>query len=509
MIIKTLDDFDKFESKIGSEFRKFRLADIFHSLHLYGKTAEHPFIVAGAALFAIRFSIPSKIIQQKKGISSKDLNKLLNLVWQYQSIDPIVFDNDLNTDFNASNPIFLLIRLVNQQFPYNISPYSQFTRPILLYHEIPATLVGKKGVPKFDLIKEFENLNGVSVPEFINLMFVIASYLRQYSTFSLDDIVRQARSKGINIPDDQGISIAISQIAGDQKQLTNLYKKRQTGDRRFKMYDISPLLEFPIIYPCKGTGFANYGNNIISAPIPDLIAIRNSLGIYYQLFNKFNTKFSTYFGHVFAKYVSTVLENSIRSERLIDIDSEIDESYKGKKPDYAIIDGSIAIFFECKSAKLRKDAKTMATEEEVKKSLKEVIDGLEQIDKFIQACQDKTLNFEVFNECKIFKALVINIEEIYLINSKLFREIINDFLKTKKVNNLDWHILSIGELEYLQPHLAEGIHLSKVLQDLEQKTFNEVLEELAAQTQKTYKDCFLYSKQEELYQRLGIPDRSE
>ncbi|MFN6488203.1 MULTISPECIES: hypothetical protein [unclassified Nostoc] len=272
MKINTLEDLDKFESKIGSEFRKFRLGDILHSLHIYGKTAEHPFIVAGAALFAIRFSCPSKNIQQKKGISSGNLTKLLNLVWKYQSIDPITFDNDLHTNFNESNPIFLLIRVVNQQFPVNISNYSQFTRPIYLYHEIPPTLVGKKGVPKFDLIKEFENLNGVSVPEFINLMFVISSYLRQYSTFSLDDIIRQANSKGINIPDEQGISLAISQIAGDQKQLTNLYKKRQARDRRFKMYDISPLLEFSIIYPCRGTGFNDYGNNIISAPIPDLIA---------------------------------------------------------------------------------------------------------------------------------------------------------------------------------------------------------------------------------------------
>jgi hypothetical protein len=118
MLIKTLDDLDEFDSKIGSEFRKFRLADILHSLHIYEKTAEHPFIVAGAALFAIRFSIPSKIIKQKKGISSKDLNKLLHLVWQYQSIDPIILDNNLQTEFNASNPIFLLIRLVNQQWEH-------------------------------------------------------------------------------------------------------------------------------------------------------------------------------------------------------------------------------------------------------------------------------------------------------------------------------------------------------------------------------------------------------
>jgi hypothetical protein len=79
-------------------------------------------------------------------------------------------------------------------------------------------------------------------------------------------------------------------------------------------------------------------------------------------------------------------------------------------------------------------------------------------------------------------------------------------LKNDGILNLNWQILSIGEIERLQPHLLEGIYLSQVLQDLEQKTFNDVLEDLTAKTQKTYKDSFLYPKQEELYQRLGIPD---
>jgi hypothetical protein len=387
MKINTLDDLDKLESKIGYEFR---LGDILHSLHIYGKTSEHPFVIAGAVLFAIRFSLSSKNIQQKKGISSTDLTKLLNLIWKYQSIDPIIFDSDIRTDFNESNPIFLLIRIVNQQFTFNISPYSQFTRPIFLYHEIPPTLVGKKGVPKFDLIKEFENLNGMSVPEFINLMFVISSYLRQYSTFSLDDIVRQARSKEINIPNEQAISLAISQIAADQKQLTSLYEKRQVGDRRFRMYDISPLLEYPIIYPCRGTGFIDYGNNIISAPIPDLIARRSSIGIYYQLFNKFIKIFPDYFGHVLENYLGIVLNNCITSEQIFD-EHQISSSYKGKKPDYVIIDGSTAILFECKAVKLRKDAKTMATEKEINESLEQVVKGLTQLDEFIKACQKKYL----------------------------------------------------------------------------------------------------------------------
>lgn len=505
MKINTLEDLDKFEYKIGSKFKKFRLGDILHSLHIYGKTAEYPFIVAGVALFAIRFSLTSKNIQQKKGISSSDLHKLINLVWEYQSIDPIIFDNNLQTDFINSNPIFPFIRLVNQQFPFNISNYSQFTRPIFLYHEIPPTLVGKKGVPKFDLIKEFENLNGISVPEFINLMFVISSYLRQYSTFSLDDIIRQARSKGINIPDDQGISLAMSQIASDQKQLSSLYEKRQVGDRRFKMYDISPLLEFPIIYPCRGTGFIDYGNNIISAPVPDLIARRSSIGIYYQLFNNFTHIFPDYFGHVLENYLGIVLDNCITSEQIFN-ENQISSSYSGKKPDYAIIDGSMAILIECKAVKLKKDAKTMANEEAINESLKQIIKGLKQLNEFIEACQKNLPGLDKFDGCSKFKPVLVSLEKVYLINSDPFRNHINDLLRDEGIINLDWQILSIGELERLQPHLVEGIHLSEVLRDLEQKTFNDVLENLAAQTHKTYKDSFLYPKQEELYQRLGLPE---
>jgi hypothetical protein len=507
MRINSLDDLDRLESKIGQHLRKFKLGDILHSLHSKGEQIE-PFIIAELVLFAIRYCSPSKKnIQLKKNIPSKQLTYLCNLVGQYLITDPIIFDKTLQDEFTQSNPIFTFLRIANKQFPFRVYPYSQFSRPISIYYEIPIALnVNQENPKSFDMIQEFQNLNGVSIPEFTNFLFVLLSYLKAYSTFSLDDIVRQARSNGINIPDDKCISIIMSQLAGDQNKLINLYQKRQTKDRRFKMYDISPFFEFPVVYPCTNRGFHDFGNDIISLPIPDLIARRNSLGIYYQLFNNFTTKFSTYFGHVFAKYVETVLKNSITSETLIDIDSELDESYRGKKPDYALIDGNLVILFECKAIKLRKDAKTMATEEEINKSLKEVIDGIQQIDEFIKNCQAKLPNLQRFDKYTIFKPVLITLEEIYLINDYFFRDYINKFLKEKGVSCFDWQILSIGELEELQPHLSQGIHLSQVLQDLEQKTFNDVLEDLSAKTQKTYKDSFLYPKQEELYQRLGIPD---
>ena len=166
----------------------------------------------------------------------------------------------------------------------------------------------------------------------------------------------------------------------------------------------------------------------------------------------------------------------------------------------------MAILIECKAVKLKKDAKTMANEEAINESLKQIIKGLKQLNEFIEACRKNLPGLDKFDGCSKFKPVLVSLEKVYLINSDPFRNHINDLLRDEGIINLDWQILSIGELERLQPHLVEGIHLSEVLRDLEQKTFNDVLENLAAQTHKTYKDSFLYPKQEELYQRLGLPD---
>jgi hypothetical protein len=140
----------------------------------------------------------------------------------------------------------------------------------------------------------------------------------------------------------------------------------------------------------------------------------------------------------------------------------ISSSYIGKKPDYAIIDGSMAILLECKAVKLRKDAKTMVTEAEINESLKQVIKGLKQLDEFIKACQAKLPRLNKFYNCSKFKPVLVSLEKMHLINSNWFRNHANNLLKGQGIINLDWQILSIGELECLQPHLVEGIHLSQV-----------------------------------------------
>lgn len=203
-----------------------------------------------------------------------------------------------------------------------------------------------------------------------------------------------------------------------------------------------------------------------------------------------------------------VLNNSITSEVFVDI-RNLSINNNIKSPDYAIIDGSIALIFECKATKFKLPAQTIASEEAVNDSLKQVKKGLIQLDTFIKACKSKLPGLHQFHHCTIFKPIFVSLETLYLINDVDFRNHINELLRNESIVALDWQIFSIGELEILQPHLVQEIHLSQVIQDLENKTFNDVLKQLCSKTNKSYKDSFLYPKQEELYQRLGIPDRSK
>jgi len=497
-----LDDLDKLELKIRQKISKYRLGDVLYSLYEI-KDSLRPFIAAGVALFAVRFSQPSIVNQNIEPL--KNVQSIIELVTAYLLADPITFDEELNNNFMGSNPAFVRLRLACSQLPFKVSEFSQFSRPILLYHEIPNSLVGKAGIPKFDIHKEFLILNKVSIPEFINIGFAASAFARNNFSFSLNWF-EKLRSQGISLLDDKAISQALYQLAGDQVKITTLYDKRKNSDRRFRMYDFNPLQTYPLIFPCKTKGFGNFGQDFMCAPVPRLIDERMSLGIYYQLYNKFDQKFSNYFGYVLEEYLKLILNNSINSEKFIDI-RDLGNHRKSKSPDYAIIDGSVAIVLECKATKFTLAAKTISSEEAINDSLGQVKKGLIQLDTFIKA---RASNLDEFQECSRFMPVLVTLEDdMLLINDVDFRDHINELLKNEGIDNLDWQILSIGALELLQPHLAAGIHLSQVLQDLKHKSFKRVLEELTSQTRKSFKDSFLYPKQKEVYQRLNIPDRSE
>lgn len=504
MNISSLAELKKLESTIKSVFRTLPLGDVLHSLYLLKNSSPElrPFMIGGIALFAIRFCPPSKT---SKLIKNYDIRNLVNISNDYYLADPITFDKDLHDKFIDENSVFMLLRLVSSQFPFEPGLFSEFSRPALLFHEIPQQLQNLAGIPKFDFDSKFQAINGVSVIDFITIGFVISS--ASHGNFAVSqDYFKKLRKQGINVSD-HSLRAVLNQLVADKSKLVELYEKRKNQDRRFRMYDFNPLLSYPIIRPCQNKQFSTPDKDFIHAPVPELVASRISTGIFYQMYNTYGTEFSEYFGFVFERYFGLVLEKCLLSEQLLS-ESDIRSFYpskKGKAPDWIVVDGSTVLLFECKATRFSRAAQAIASEDAVNSSLAQVKKGLKQLASFISACQAKVPELQKFHQCSTFKTILISMEPLFLINSEFFREYINTILAAEGVTGLDWQILSIDELEALQPHIAAGFNLAQVLSELRSKLFNNVLENLSSQTNRTFAHSFLYDKQEELYQRLSIP----
>jgi len=505
MDINSLAELENLESTIQSVLGNLKLGDVMHSLYLLKKSSPElePFMIGGTALFAIRFCPPSKTSQLRKNY---DIRNIVNISTEYYLADPITFDQDLHDRFLDENPVFMLLRIVSSQFPFKPGLFSEFSRPALLFHEIPQQLKNLPGIAEFDFNSKFQAITKVSVIDFITIGFVIYAVCRGKFSVS-QDYFKKMRKQGINVSD-QSLRAVLNQLIADKSKLVQLYENRKNPDRRFRMYDFNPLFSYPIIRPCQNKQFSTPDKDFIHAPVPELVASRISSGIFYQMFNTYGTEFSEYFGFVFERYVGLVLEKCLLSQQLLS-ESDIRNFYpakKGKAPDWIIVDGSTVLLFECKATRFSRAAQAIASEDSVNISLAQVKKGLKQLASFISACQAKISELQKFHHCSTFKPIIVSLEPLFLINSEFFREYINTLLSAEGVTGIDWQILSINELEALQPHIASGFNLAQVLDELRNKYFNDVIENLRSQTNRTFAHSFLYDKQEELYQRLGVPE---
>ena len=501
MQVNSIEDLKKLEDLIAKRLKKIKLNVFYFSLYQFRnnnpRTAPH--IIAGLSLLACRFCIPVKSCDTIRHYL--DIGRLVGLYQKYCD-DPITFDAELGEKFRISNPVFLMLRLASQQFPLQPDYFGQFARPIWLFDKIPSILQHKLA---FDFDNQFQSINQCSVRDFVTTVLVLWTALHRNFSIS-QNCFKEWRDLGIHLPSDRIIRAVIHTIAADQNQLTKRYKQLRNQDRRFRMYDFNPLLEYPIVKLCKDQRSSR--RDLLHAPIPDLITSRVCEGIYHQMFNTYREKFSKYFGYVFEEYVGIVLKH-YKLPKLIS-DAEILNAYgknPGSCPDWILVDGSTALIFECKATAFTRTAQSIASEEHINYSLKQVTKGLKQLYQFINKGLKNPEVKNIVGSCNTFKPLFISRDPLYLLNSDFFQGHVNNLLKDENITNFEWTVLSIQQLERLQPHIASGVSASKVFDDLSKKGFNAVVQDLEYQTGKRFKDCFLYREQEEIFEKLNILDK--
>ena len=517
--IKGQGDLEKLESRIIREIRKYRSdhvlrfvryaledlqkqASVGHQVFPSGKEGLAPFIAAAIASFTIRFSNP---YCREKDFGWRELAELIQLVEDYLLTDPICFDKELCQGFYSSNPIFLVLRLVAAQFPFEVNTFGCFAQPLILFGEMPQVVSRRKDVPNFDFRGEFQITTGVSFEDFVDVGFVIWTASKMTNGFTRGYFTK-ARSQGIRLPDDETICRILDQVVAAPQHFRDIYEELKEKDRRFRMYDFNPLFQFPIVRPWKHSKGLAIDQDRMVAPVPDLVAYRFSTGIFYQMFNKYKERFSRYFGCLFEAYVGRILQETTSSENLFSED-DIRHTYpakKGKVPDWVVVEGDTAILIECKATRFSRASLATGAESAVDTSLKQVLKGLMQLHEFQEAAKANLSGLELLRRCTDLIPVLVTFEPLYLINSKFFRDHINELLAKEGVNDFPWQILSIKELEVFQPHLAAGVCLGEVMRKLKGRTFQNALEEILALTGQTYKDSFLYSLNERIYRRLGV-----
>ena len=512
---------DRLEKELRSTFRSFPSDKVLLEVHRAIKESKdphspihavfppanggfQPFVAAGISAFSIRYSSPDRY--PEKQVTLADLAKLYNLVCDFLTADPITTDEEVAKKFDQSNPVFMMLRAVAGQFPFEVDTFASMGQPLLLFGEIPKVVGRKKGVPKFEFSKAFENVTSLSLHDFVVGCFVAWSASSSKNTLGITrSYFEKARTQGINLPDDAGISLLLNSIGADPRRFRQTYDEMKQEDRRFRIYDFNPILTFPILRPWHHHSTKTMQRDRMIAPLPDLIAYRASTGIFYEMFNRYRTEFSEYFGHLFEAYTGRVLEASVSSESLIS-EHSIRERYpesSGKVPDWVVLDGSIAILIECKATRFSLTALSTGAEESVDYSLKQVLAALRQLHEFRQAVIEKATGLERFHHCSEIKSVVVTFEPLYLINSVFFRDHINRLLLERdNITGLPWRILSVKELECLQAHLGTGISFAETLTSMEVKNYHQVLQDLQAKTRLTYKDSMIYQFDREMFERL-------
>ena len=159
---------DRLEKELWSTFRSFPSdkvllevdraikksndpSSLIHKVFTPGNGGFQPFVAAGICSFSTRYSSPNRY--SEKEITPADLAKLYNLVFDFLTAYPITTDEEVAKKFYQSNPVFMMLRAVAGQFPFEVNTFASMGQPLLLFGEIPKVVARQKGVPKFEFLK--------------------------------------------------------------------------------------------------------------------------------------------------------------------------------------------------------------------------------------------------------------------------------------------------------------------------------------------------------------------
>lgn len=218
----------------------------------------------------------------------------------------------------------------------------------------------------------------------------------------------------------------------------------------------------------EATPFINLDNNkspIFWCPLPQLLLRRVTEGLFYDLVQGATTrriKFGHEYGHAFERYVGRVI-GKVFDAAVFSISGE--QPYKGKNGDKHGVDWIVSdktgnLFIECKTRRMKQDAKETADGESLDKSLDELAEAVVQLYANIDDAI-KGISKWILNRLPVYP-IVVTYEDWYLLTPQVVGKL-NEYVRvrldkeklpTTLVETMPFFVTSINEFEMASQDIA-------------------------------------------------------
>ncbi|MEN8134723.1 MAG: hypothetical protein ABFS18_04200 [Thermodesulfobacteriota bacterium] len=488
-------------SYIKSVFKQYPLESI-----LWGfwqlKDELNSIEIAYTTSIAIEFSNPGQYCDIIKHLDKSILLKLVNLATSF-----CLNNGESDEKFSReTNDIFYKIfNLMANQMSVSYRSHGDYSRALLLYEIIPNEIENNKF--KHSLSEEFIKDKGYSINEYLQVCFLSLAAINGSGKFA-DDYLEKAQT----VTQSPSFEI-MNKILFDISASAIHYRRERKRLNTIDSFKYQPLLMYPLIKPWSHIPKHSRGKRYLS-PLPDLIAHKASIGIYHHFLSKYKTKFTRFFGkEIFERYVGKALKNcchkeEIKDEYAIKRDYEIPEGVK--IPDFLCFKENNGIIVECKAAVLPLGVYTNGSMVDFKTTVSKIFKAVSQTANF-----EKHALSNSFYNVKKWIRLIITYEPLWGINSEILSDIlISDFIGEDKVlkfrDGFDKSlVLSVSQLDIIQPQTSETNTLYSILNDIKSSDFNKVINNLVDKTGRTFKDSYLANYTEQITNSLvpKIDDR--
>lgn len=248
----------------------------------------------------------------------------------------------------------------------------------------------------------------------------------------------------------------IGLFAIELNDLKDNIKKAQSYDQDFA-YTMNPLLVTPLIWVTQGE------QRIVIAPIPTYVLRRFTEGIYYEIYDA--KGFSDAFGPSFQAYVGEVLESTTRNTAAKFLAEKSYHIGKDRKDsvDWIMEDETGTIFIECKTKKVRYEAKMALTDTlALNEDLDKMADFVVQVYKTLSDALKGHYGHWQSNDKPIYP-MIVNLEEWYAfgdgilpaIDERARSKMTEAKLDLRLIDQHPYSICSVKDLEYSAAVMAK------------------------------------------------------